>query len=342
MLSSLFNHNDKTVVSISPSIIVFTVFFLLGLYFLWFIQSVLTLLILAFIIAVALAPVARKLRLLLKVNEFVAIALTYGLLIISVSIILAIMLPPLTKELGEILTLFNLPALTTFISEFKFSLSEIGNFAERVSGSVGTILVIITSTFSGIFTTFTLFVISFYILVERKKLHTKISWITTKPAHLERLRKCLDSIEEQLGGWVRAEISLMTTIGLVTYAGLLIFQVPYALPLAVLAGLLEILPNLGPTIAAVPAVIIAFITQGWLVAVSVLIMCLLIQQVENNFLVPRVMSDRVHIDPLAVIVVILIGLELAGVLGALLAVPVYIIARTVYSFYFKDMVRSMR
>jgi predicted PurR-regulated permease PerM len=103
--------------------------------------------------------------------------------------------------------------------------------------------------------------------------------------------------------------------------------------LAILAGLLELIPNLGPTIAAIPAIIIAFATHGVVSGSAVTVMALMIQQLENNYLVPKIMSSTAKVSPLVVILLILMGSQLAGISGALLAVPLYIMLRSWYSFY---------
>ena len=134
---------------------------------------------------------------------------------------------------------------------------------------------------------------------------------------------------------MRGELILMFTIGLVTFVGLTLLNIPYALPLAILAGVLELIPNLGPTISAIPAIIIAFAVHGPVSGIAVLGLSIAIQQAENNLLVPRIMKDSAQVGSLVVILAILIGAQFGGALGALLAVPLYITARSWYSFYFR-------
>ena len=127
----------------------------------------------------------------------------------------------------------------------------------------------------------------------------------------------------------------MLSIAVLTYIGLTIIGVPYALPLAILAGLLEILPNIGPTIAAIPAIAIGYITGGPVIAGVVLLLSIVVQQLENSVLVPKIMRENANVNPLISIVAILTGFQLAGVMGALLAIPSYITIRAVYSVFFR-------
>jgi predicted PurR-regulated permease PerM len=326
---------NKTYINgLNPLTIIFAVFFLLGLYFLFLIREILVLIFLAFILMVALKPLSKKIHTLFKLPLGFSIFLSYIVLLFLLVVFFAVLVPPLVTQLSGLLKFVNIPVLQEQILEFKFTLTEISDIAGKVGTSVGAIFSIIGSTFSGIFTFFTLLVLSYFLLVERQDLPQKLSWFTRDKSEKERFSKLIDSIEEQLGGWVRGEIILMLMIGILTFVGLTLLGVPYALPLAMLAGMLEILPNIGPTSAAVPAIAIAFITNGPVMAGAVLILNILIQQLENNFFVPKVMKAAANVSPLASIISILIGLKLGGVMGALLAVPLYIVMRTVYSVYF--------
>jgi predicted PurR-regulated permease PerM len=125
----------------------------------------------------------------------------------------------------------------------------------------------------------------------------------------------------RLGGWVSGQLLLCVIIGFISWVGLTLIGVPYAVVLALIAGIMEAVPNIGPFIAAVPAVIIAALYSPWQ-ALLVAILYIVIQQLENYIIVPRVMSRAVELHPLAVLLALLVGGELMGVLGAILAVPV--------------------
>lgn len=105
-----------------------------------------------------------------------------------------------------------------------------------------------------------------------------------------------------------------------TFIALSILGLPFALPLAVLAGLLEAIPTLGPTLAAVPAVIVA-LTVSPSLAVLVIITYIVIQTLENNVLVPKIMQRAVGLNPVIVILGVMVGANLMGVVGALLSIP---------------------
>jgi predicted PurR-regulated permease PerM len=177
---------------------------------------------------------------------------------------------------------------------------------------------------------------SFYLLSERKTLYKKFSWVYYSEKFEKLAEEFVDEMEIQLGGWVRGQLALMLLIGFVTYITLTLLNIPYALPLAVLAGFLEILPNLGPTISAVPAVLMTFALVSPTMAGVVLLSYVVIQQLENNLVVPRIMKAAVNVEPLTSIVLILAGVKLAGVAGALLAIPAYILLRSGFQIYQRE------
>jgi predicted PurR-regulated permease PerM len=130
-----------------------------------------------------------------------------------------------------------------------------------------------------------------------------------------------EHIGVRLGGWVRGQLTLSAIVGTMTFFGLSLIGVRYAVLLALVMAIGETVPMVGPIVAAVPAVIVAFFGspfQGFMT----LGLYVLVQQLENHLIVPRVMSRAVSLHPLAVLLALLVGSELMGVTGAILSVPV--------------------
>ena len=124
----------------------------------------------------------------------------------------------------------------------------------------------------------------------------------------------------------------MFSVGLLTYIGLTILGVDIALPLAVLAGLLEIVPNIGPVISAIPAVLIAFPIHP-ILALSTAALYFLVQFLENHILVPNIMKRATGVSPLTSIIGLMIGFRLVGPIGAILAIPTIIVIRSLAKEY---------
>ena len=182
----------------------------------------------------------------------------------------------------------------------------------------------------------TFFVVAFYWLTERTIIKRAImSWLPAKRAN--RVRRVWDDIEVKVGGWVRGQLVLMVIVGLASAVGYSLIGVRFWPVLALFIGIAEAIPLVGPYIGTAPAVLIALTQSGndglpRLLgmddmgsvprALLVVAFAMVLQTIEGNVLVPRVMKNSVGITPLTVIVSLLIGAALAGLLGALLAVPI--------------------
>lgn len=184
------------------------------------------------------------------------------------------------------------------------------------------------AVFSRIAMTLFMFLASIYISLS---CHTwRGSFLSLMPqAHRPEWDSLLSRIDSLWGAFFRGELILMLVIGVMSGLGLAALGVPGALYLAVTAGLLEIIPNIGPIIALIPAVLVAILQGSNHLAVSplvlagmVIVLYVLIQQIENNIIVPRVLGGAVELPPLVIMAGVLVGASTAGILGALLATPV--------------------
>lgn len=142
----------------------------------------------------------------------------------------------------------------------------------------------------------------------------------------------------------RGQISLMLIIGAVVWVGLAILGVPGALSLAIIAGLLEVVPNLGPIVATIPAVVVALLqgstylpVNNFVLALLVIGFYVLVQQLENSLIVPRVLGDAVDLPALVVMSGVFVGGSVAGILGALLATPLIATGREVLSYLYRKL-----
>jgi predicted PurR-regulated permease PerM len=180
---------------------------------------------------------------------------------------------------------------------------------------------------------------AFYLLKDRLRLQAAFER-ALPPTWREDTLACMAIGATVFGRWLRGQLILGVTVGVATFIGLtlLSFIDPifgrYAVLLSVIAGVLELLPIVGPILAAIPAVLIAA-TAGVVPALSALGLYFVIQQVENTILVPRVQGDATEMHPAAVIFVIILGASVAGFLGAILALPLTATARDVFRYLFR-------
>jgi predicted PurR-regulated permease PerM len=151
----------------------------------------------------------------------------------------------------------------------------------------------------------------------------------------------IKTVERIFGQWVRGQLILGFAVGIFTFIGLTILSQlvdpifgRYAVLLSIIAGVLELVPIIGPIISAIPAVLLAA-TAGIPAIIAALVLYTLVQQIENNLLVPKIQGDAVELHPAAVIFAIIIGGALAGLLGAILALPVAAGFRDVVRYLFR-------
>jgi predicted PurR-regulated permease PerM len=191
---------------------------------------------------------------------------------------------------------------------------DVGAVLKAITGFVGGVATIVIGFVSVV-------VIGFYWVMLRDK-PQQIFLSVIPPTSRDYASSVLTELANKIGGYVRGELLLGLIIGVLSYIGLLILGVDYALLLAVVAAITELIPTVGPVLGAVPAIIVAFATGGIELGLKVLILYVIIQQAENNIIVPRVMGSAVDLPPILVLVAVLIWGSLFGLLGAILAVPI--------------------
>jgi predicted PurR-regulated permease PerM len=173
--------------------------------------------------------------------------------------------------------------------------------------------------FGGFFSTITIFVVSFYLLMYHDSFKKYVARLF-HPDNRTAVLKTQDLINKKLGAWLRGQALLCLFIGTLTWVGLTIIGLPYALPLALVAGILEAVPTLGPILSAIPAAAVGFAINPSL-GFSVILFYMLLQAVENQLLVPKIMQHAVGLNPVVVILGVMIGGNIMGISGALLAIP---------------------
>ncbi|HHH12373.1 MAG TPA: AI-2E family transporter [Candidatus Moranbacteria bacterium] len=210
--------------------------------------------------------------------------------------------------LGEFIGL-NLPAADRW-----------GNIAGQLSGSLGDIFARTKSVVSGMIGVVAVISMSFYMSLRKDGM--RVFLLSLAPS---QHRKYVDSltgrISESFGRWMAGQLVTMVFVGVLYYLALSLLGVPYAALLAVLGGLLEIVPYLGPIMAAAPAALLGFAVSP-AVGLAVLVSYSLINLVENHILIPQIMNKAVGLNPVAVILALLMGAKTAGLVGVILAVPV--------------------
>ena len=309
-------------IEISHRTIIFTVIFLLALWVLFQIRDILFLVFIAFILMTALRPLVDWLE-WAKLPRVIAILFIYTIVFGFFGVSLAGTIPSLVIQ------------STKFVAELPNFLEKVlpywnidaRSMSQQIAPISENIVKLTVGIFSNLLTTLTVLVFTFYFLLERKKLESLLTAAMGEDAS-ERVIDSLKNVESRLGAWVNGQLLLMAIIGVSVYIGLTLLRVEFALPLAIIAGVLEIVPMIGPIASAVPAVLVA-ITISPFLALSVVALYFIIQQVENNIFVPLILRKSVGLSPIVTIFALMVGGRLAGIVGAILAVPIVLVLQVV-------------
>lgn len=314
---------DKRI-EISYKTIIFTVAFLLSLALLWQIRALVILLFISFVFMEALNPAVSRLE-RFKIPRPLAILILYLIILAVVSFAIAGIVPILVEQTTGLVqtlpnTISNIKIFGTnaidFSSQFKILENIPGGIAKTAIGFVSNII-------SG----FVILFLTFYMLLEKKNFPKYGQDIFGEKGR-EKTIAIVERLETRLGSWVNAEFFLMTIIGGLSFIGYTALGLKYAVPLAIFAGLLEAVPSIGPTIATALAALVG-LTVSPLTCILAIAVGTVIQQLENNLIVPRIMKQTVGFNPLVTILLIAAGAKLGGVIGAIIALPIYLTIETI-------------
>lgn len=316
-------------VEVSHRTIIFAALFIIFLWFLYFIRDLLMQLIVALLLTAILDPFVSKLS-FIKIPRGVAVLLTYLLTLGSVGVVIALLAPPLVTQTTSFAT--SLPGYIARLGITPIVSAEIGKeLLTRVGSIPEQIIKFSLSVFSNILSVLTVLVFAFYLILSSNKLDEQLSQFFGADK-AKMIADAVSQIEAKIGTWVRGQLVLMTVVGVMNYIGLFFLGVPFAVPLAILAGIFEVVPYLGPILAAVPAILIGFGISNF-TGFGVLIMAIVVQQIENYILVPKIMGRSVGISPVIILMALAIGQRLAGVVGMLISVPLVITLQVILKDY---------
>jgi predicted PurR-regulated permease PerM/phosphoglycolate phosphatase-like HAD superfamily hydrolase len=319
------------------------IIFLLLLYLF---RALLPALLIATVLAYILKPVADLLVRRTRMPRLLAVLLVFLALVALVATIPAALVPYLADQVRRID--FDLQRLTedvvAYLSQpiviLGFSLNPrdllgdmqgpLQNLVQSFASQTLTILLGIASSLIWIIATL---VIAFYLVKDADKLRAFLDRVAP-PGHAEELRRLRDQISRVWSSFFRGQVTLAFVIGIAVWICMAAVGMPSAGLMGLIAGCLEVIPNFGPVLATIPAALMALIrgsnflplSNFWF-AVLVVVIYTLIQQVENAYLVPRIMGRRLQLHPAVVFVAVLGGGLVFGAVGFFLAAPVIATAR---------------
>lgn len=333
-------------VTISSLTIVKIVIVLIGLVFLYLVRDVVLILFLSLIFASAIDPwvdwFERK-----KFPRWLSMLGIYIVLFAVLALTFIQLVPALREQIDQVATYFPryFESVQGYFEALKLAPSpdpgtsaelqqSLKGFSNQVdewtnpdnlftaaSGVIGTVAMIIL-----------VLVLTFYLVVEDRGMKRALQAIApdkTQPY----LTQLLSRIQNKMGLWLRGQIILSLIIFIFTWIGLTLLGVEYSLLLALVAGLFEIVPFLGPILAAIVAIFFVLAEGDILKVLLVAILYYVIQLLENHLIVPKVMQKAVGLNPIISIVAVLVGAKIAGIPGAIIAIPLV----TAISVFLRDL-----
>ena len=336
---------ERQIFDISTASVFRAMLVVLGFGVLYLLSEVVLILLFSIVVASGVSPFATWLA-KRGVPRILGVLSLY-LMVLAIGVVLSsLVLPSVLSELSSLTSL--LPKLTMQISDsldtvqqgspkyFDF-VAELQNILELLSGYLQqfsqSALNLLAGAFGGVFAFVSILVISFYLSVMKDGIQNFLSAVVPE-RYEEYVIDLWHRVEIKVGLWLQGQLLLALIVGLLVFIGLSLLGVKFALVFAIIAMMLEIIPIAGPVLAAIPAVLMAFIQEP-ILGLWVLIMWTVIQQSENHILVPLVLGKTTGLNPVVVILAILIGWQLAGVAGALVGVPV----ATIFVELLDDMAR---
>lgn len=264
----------------------------------------------------------------LVASQTLELATTVGVLISNLTQNQSWLNLPYASNLKELLEQFFASVdQQTLISNLQSGLEQVGRQLQNIAGNTfGAIKVL----FDGVFNALIVMVITFFLIVDEKGFEKFLTSLFPSK-HGKYIVEKSRAVKENIGAWLRGQLKLMVLIGFVTFIALWLLGVEYALTLALIAGITELIPVVGPLIAMVPALLIG-LNDSLSQTLWILVLYVVIQQLEGNLIVPMIMKQAVGLNPIIVIISMLIGFTFLGVLGVIIAVPV----ATGISIFIKD------
>ena len=306
-------------------------------YFLFLIKDILAVLFISLVLAAAFEPWVEWLQ-RKKIPRGIGVMLVYLAIFGTFAISLFLIIPPIVTEITDLsnslpianefkalisekatflVSMFKDLSAKNVIGYIKENFATIGSMQNATSGIFSTV----SGVLGGIVTFMLTLVITFYMVVEENAVK-KIVWSVAPEKYQIYTMHLINRMKQKIGLWLRGQLILSVIIFLLVFIGLSAMGVKYALVLALIAGITESVPYLGPIFAAIPAIFLSFTQGGPVLGISVAVFYYVVQLTENNIIVPKLMQKVVGLNPIVSISVLMIGFTVAGVVGAILSIPV--------------------
>jgi predicted PurR-regulated permease PerM len=363
-----------------PARYIMGVFLLLaGLLVVYIGRSAIPLVLSAALLALIVDPIIRFLAVRLRMNKNLAIVITYLFVVAMLLVVPLLLIQPLVdaanfalqidpnliiQKLSQYLQSFSTdlqahqwlasilnPAIDSLLTALNYSASasqasapamqmSVADLSSRLGRALGAVAGFLGPTFSGLASVLFTLLMALQMTLTAGEFKNWFSDLIP-PGHGPELHLLFEGIHMTWTGFLRGQMQLMLIVGLFTWVGGFILGLPQAFFLGVIAGFMELIPNVGPVLAAVPAVLIALLFGSTHLAFShltfalvVIVFYTLVQMLENQFLVPKIMGSAVDLPPLIVLIGVIAGAEAFGIMGALLATPMIATGKLIFRYIY--------
>lgn len=295
----------------------------------WALRDIIMLIFLAVVLAAALSPWVKQL-VKFRLPRVAAVVILYCLLISIVLVFVLLLIPVIRQESASLANVNLYEKLTDFFTKSPGSTGSIVS-KENVSLLSKGVFAGLKGVLGGFASTLLVLVITFYFIIDEENIRK--FWIRLVPRqYRDRFSRIAHESVERIGSWFRGQILISLLIGVLSYAAYVLIGVPNAPLLALISGTASFIPVVGTVIGLVPAVALA-LTISQVKAIIVLAVGIAINQFIANAIVPKVMSKAVGLNPVIIIIIMLVGAQIAGGIGLLLAVPIGAIVDVVVREY---------
>ena len=303
---------------------------LLLLYAAYFVRSILILVLIAAFLAAGLDPAVRRLE-GWGLSRGLAVAAIFIAAVLFITGFALAVVPPHVKQVTSFAT--DLPQYIQNLADENPRIAQwaeendipsrlreaVNNVPSLIGSSFGSVLGIAGSVLAALFNALTVLVLTIYFLSSLSRIRTGSLRLVPK-SRRERVSQLMDPILEKIGGYIAGQVAVALVAGVLAFIFLALVGVPYPVALALWVTIAALIPLVGATLGAIPAVIVAFFASLTL-GIATLVYFLVYQQIENYIIAPRVMTKAVDVSPAAVLLSALIGGSLLGFVGALMAIP---------------------
>ena len=323
--------NNRRSVTVDSLTILKVIGILLLMYFLYLIRDVLLLVFVALFLATLLHPAARALA-KYKIPKGVTVIFLYLVLFAVAILVVGLLLPPIIEQSSQLIGSFgkswtalagNVQALKQFSNTYGLSANVqagVQSLEQQIGNAASGLLSTLGNVFGGVAGLVVVLVMAYYMVVQEKEAREAFKNFVPEQ-YKELASNVVRRVEEKIGQWLIGQMALCLVIGVLYFIGLSVIGIQSALILSIFGGFTELVPYLGPFLGAIPVVILAM-SDSPLKALLACIVIVVIQQAEGHIIVPKVMQKAVGINPLVSIIALLVGAQLFGMVGLLLAIPV--------------------